>query len=288
MRPVVLLFTAITVLAVACDDPTPTPTPTPLIPHPTLAPPLTWDAIDDELADPSSTWRKEHLFRVFANTLQSHDTELKKYDNKILTIEGPYSHRTEIHTIHLQWPYLEHTFTINCGISPRPNAGQFAYLDSIQQNAPTMTVRGEFLYKPGQLPGFYYSEKNADGGFNVYLDLVYNYCQILTVDGRPWPPLPPITLASTPTATPDPVVTPTATPVPKPSPTPTATPVPEPSADSHDYHVSGGRGESRGLPRKLHQHLVRGFLRHAQRVHRGRLPGHGHRGRMDDDKNLRG
>ena len=229
MRPVVLLLTAIIVLAVACDDPTPTPTPTPLIPHPTLAPPLTWDIIDDELSTPSSTWRKEHLFRMFTNALQSHDTELKKYDNKILTIEGPYSHRTETHTIHLQWPYLEHTFTINCGISPRPNASQFAYLDSIQQNAPTMTVRGELLYKPGQIPGFYYLEWNANGGFNVYLDLVYKRCQILTVDGSLWPPLPPITPAPTPTATPDPVVTLTATPVPKPSPTPTATPVSESS-----------------------------------------------------------
>ena len=51
-----------------------------------------------------------------------------------------------------------------------------------------MTVRGEFLYKPGQLPGFYYLEKNATGGFNVYLDLVYIPCQILTVDGSLWPP----------------------------------------------------------------------------------------------------
>lgn len=172
-------------------SPTPTQVPTPtLIPHPTLAPPLTWDAIDAELADPSSTWRKEHLFRVFANALRDHDGELKKYDNTILTIEGPYSHRTEDHAIHLQWSYSGHTFTINCGISPRPNAEQLAYLDSIRQHTPAMIVRGEFLYKPGQLPGFGYIEKNTGGAFDVHLDLVYKYCQILTVDGQPWPPTP--------------------------------------------------------------------------------------------------
>ena len=200
-----LLSLLATTLLLGCSDPPPTPRPVPaptLLPHPTLTPPLTWDIIDEELADSSSTWRKEHLFRVFANTLQSHDDELKKYDNRILTIEGPYSHRTDDHTIHLQWSYLEHKFTVNCRVRLRPNANQVAYLDSIKQATTTMTVRGEFLYKPGQIPGFYYLEKNADEGFNVYLDLVYIPCEILTSDGQPWPP-PPITPA--PAASPPPL-----------------------------------------------------------------------------------
>ncbi len=201
-----LLSLLATTLLLGCSDPPPTPRPVPaptLLPHPTLTPPLTWDIIDEELADSSSTWRKEHLFRVFANTLQSHDDELKKYDNRILTIEGLYSHRTDDYTVHLQWPYLEHSFTVSCGVWPRTNASQVAYLDSVEQDTPTMTVRGEFLYKPGQIPGFGYLEKSSDDGFNVHLELVYKGCEILTVGGQPWPPPPPITPA--PAASPTPL-----------------------------------------------------------------------------------
>ena len=125
-----------TVIVLPTATPTPLPTPTPI---PTPA----WDVVDEELKDTSKVWKKEHLFRLLVQLVES-PAVANQYTDKIVMIQGIYSYRSQ-NVLRLSWEYgepIERSFSVSCTIEKNLDVNQLARLDSLQDDDPLVTFKG--------------------------------------------------------------------------------------------------------------------------------------------------
>ena len=167
--------------SLATPTPTPAPVPTAIVlptATPTPVPTPAWDVIGEELKNTANTWRKEHLFHLLAQMVDS-PLVANQYTDKVVTIQGEYSSRRQ-NVLRMWWTYgepIERTFSVSCMITKDLDVKRLARLDALEDDDPLVTFKG--LLKGSD---YDFSQPIRVGDSGLSLSITLDDCQAIAID----------------------------------------------------------------------------------------------------------